>query len=298
MARHWLKGNLHTHTTNSDGDSSPEVVAAWYRDHGYDFLALTDHDLLTRPGDIEIDPGTMLLVGAEELSPGNIHLNALGIDRAITPIQRAEGETVADVIRHNAAAITATGAVASINHPNFRWALSAADLLGIDDLRLLEVYNGGPDVNNLGGIGHPSTEAIWGTLLDAGQRIHAVAVDDAHHFQAWGRPWSNPGRGWLGVNADHDEMSILDAVAAGAFYASMGIVLEDLDTSGPVIALDIEQYDDALYRTTFIGQGGLVLDVVEGLAPRYRISGSEGYVRARVDDSNHLSAWTQPRFLA
>ena len=43
----WYRGNIHTHTTESDGDAEPEVVAAWYRDHGYDFLALSDHNHLT-----------------------------------------------------------------------------------------------------------------------------------------------------------------------------------------------------------------------------------------------------------
>ena len=40
----WYKGNLHTHTTHSDGDLSPKEMAARYRDKGYDFLAITDHD--------------------------------------------------------------------------------------------------------------------------------------------------------------------------------------------------------------------------------------------------------------
>ena len=43
----WLKGNLHTHTDRSDGDSPAETVVRWYRDHGYGFLALTDHDTVT-----------------------------------------------------------------------------------------------------------------------------------------------------------------------------------------------------------------------------------------------------------
>lgn len=42
----WFKGNLHTHTLWSDGNHFPEMVAEWYRDHGYHFLALTDHDRL------------------------------------------------------------------------------------------------------------------------------------------------------------------------------------------------------------------------------------------------------------
>lgn len=44
----WYKGNLHTHTLWSDGDDFPEMVAAWYRDHGYHFLALSDHNILVQ----------------------------------------------------------------------------------------------------------------------------------------------------------------------------------------------------------------------------------------------------------
>jgi hypothetical protein len=42
----WYKGNTHTHSLWSDGDEFPEMVADWYKSHGYDFLALTDHDVL------------------------------------------------------------------------------------------------------------------------------------------------------------------------------------------------------------------------------------------------------------
>ncbi len=44
--RHWYRGNLHTHTLWSDGNDYPEVVIAWYKQHGYDFLAISDHNTL------------------------------------------------------------------------------------------------------------------------------------------------------------------------------------------------------------------------------------------------------------
>jgi hypothetical protein len=44
----WWKGNIHTHTLWSDGDDFPEMVAEWYREHGYDFLALSDHNVLAQ----------------------------------------------------------------------------------------------------------------------------------------------------------------------------------------------------------------------------------------------------------
>ena len=45
---YWWKGNLHTHTLWSDGDQFPEVVTQWYYEHGYHFLALSDHNILSR----------------------------------------------------------------------------------------------------------------------------------------------------------------------------------------------------------------------------------------------------------
>lgn len=44
----WWKGNLHTHTLWSDGDGFPEMVAEWYADNGYNFLALSDHNVLSQ----------------------------------------------------------------------------------------------------------------------------------------------------------------------------------------------------------------------------------------------------------
>lgn len=44
----WWKGNLHTHTFWSDGNDFPEMVVEWYHDHGYNFLALSDHNTLSQ----------------------------------------------------------------------------------------------------------------------------------------------------------------------------------------------------------------------------------------------------------
>lgn len=43
----WWKGNLHTHSLWSDGDQFPEMIADWYQEKGYHFLALTDHNVLS-----------------------------------------------------------------------------------------------------------------------------------------------------------------------------------------------------------------------------------------------------------
>jgi hypothetical protein len=42
----WWKGNVHTHSLWSDGADYPEMIAAWYREHGYHFVVFTEHDML------------------------------------------------------------------------------------------------------------------------------------------------------------------------------------------------------------------------------------------------------------
>jgi hypothetical protein len=42
----WFKGNLHTHSLWSDGDAYPEVIVDWYKTNGYNFLALSDHNVV------------------------------------------------------------------------------------------------------------------------------------------------------------------------------------------------------------------------------------------------------------
>ena len=79
---HFQKGNVHTHTTLSDGGSSPEQTIAWYRSHGYQFLSLTDHNTLSKPARYASlqEPGFVLISGEEITMTGKgrqVHVNAL-----------------------------------------------------------------------------------------------------------------------------------------------------------------------------------------------------------------------------
>jgi hypothetical protein len=290
----WYRGNLHTHTTNSDGDSTPDVVVAWYRDAGYDFLVLTDHDFLTLPEDHARVAGRMRLLPGEEISAGDIHVNGIGIADVVAPVVL---DTPLETLQVNVDAARAAGGIATVNHPNYHWRLSPDDLAALTGCDLFEVHNAGPETNNLGRPGHPSHEEMWDLVLSGGRRLFGVAVDDAHHFAVWGRPYSNPGRAWVQVRAEHPaQAELLEALEAGDFYATTGVQLEDVSATGGELAVDIMPQWDLAYRTTFIGHGGRVLDVVHGVHARLRIPESVSYVRARIDDSDGLSAWVQPVF--
>ena len=83
-APRWYKGNTHTHTLNSDGDSTPDEVVRWYREHGYQFLVLTDHNYLTAVDGLNAVHGAadkFLVVRGEEVTSTAtskpVHVNGL-----------------------------------------------------------------------------------------------------------------------------------------------------------------------------------------------------------------------------
>src|SRR5688500_9810035 len=106
------------------------------------------------------------------------------------------------------------------------------------------------------------------------------------------------GRGWIWVRADTlSQAAIVGALRRGDFYASTGVTLRDLQVSDTLYRLEITPAGDRRYLTEFIGKNGRVLASSTTLRPFYRITGSEGYVRARISDSSGRMAWAQPRIL-
>lgn len=288
----WLKGNLHTHTLESDGDSTPAEVVRWYAEHGYDFLAITDHDKITR---VEDSMGLVLILGEEvtdRLPKKPLHVNALGIETAVKP---QGGATPVEVLQRDIDAVRKAGGLALINHPNFGWAFGAAELLQLERANFLEIASGHPFVNALG---PPSVESMWDRMLTAGKRIYGVAVDDTHHLKrVLEDGMVPPGKAWVMVRAEkRDAKSILDALARGDFYASNGVELAELTIAKSSITVRVREKNFARYRIQFIGSGGRVLQETAGPTATYKIRGKEAYVRAKVIDSNGLAAWAQPVF--
>lgn len=296
----WFKGNLHTHTINSDGDSTPDEVVRWYREHGYDFLVLTDHNFLTGVDGLNAlqgAPGRFLVVKGEEVTGAvagkPIHVNGLEVQRLVEP---PKSDTVLGMMQGMVDAIRAADGVPSVNHPNFGWAISADDLARLQRTKLFEVYNGHPQVNNLGGGGVPGLEEMWDRLLSGGKLIYGIAVDDAHHFK---RPWdataSSPGHGWVYVQAPALEpRALVEALEQGRFYASTGVELRDLEATSSQLRIAVKTTTFSKYHVLFIGQGGRVLRDVPGPEATYTFTGDERYVRAKVVESNGAVAWTQP----
>jgi hypothetical protein len=299
-AKRWYKGNTHTHTLNSDGDSTPDEVVRWYREHGYQFLVLTDHNFLTSIAGLNALHGAderFLVIKGEEVTDRfgtkPLHVNGLDVNAQVTP---QGGTSVSDVLQRNVDAIRKADGVPHINHPNFQWAATADDLIKVRNNKLFEIYNGHPQVNNVGGGGVPGLEEAWDTILSAGILLYGIAVDDAHVFKQPGNPnVAGPGRGWVAVRAARLEArAILEAMERGDFYASTGVELAEYEVTSSAMRIAVRPTTFSKYRIQFIGKGGRLLAERAEPSAIYAFKGDEGYVRARVLESNGQIAWGQP----
>ncbi len=296
----WFKGNLHTHTLNSDGDSTPDDVVRWYREHGYNFVAITDHNYLTSVDGLNALHGAddkFLVIKGEEVTDrfGEKPIHVNGLDPA-SFIKPPGGSSVVNMVQNMVDAIRTARGVPSINHPNFGWAISAEELGQVQRTRLFEVFNGHPTVNNLGGGGVPGLEETWDRILSSGKLLYGIAVDDAHSFK---RPEDKtaprPGTGWVHVRVPRLEpRAIVEALERGDFYSSTGVELQAISVSPSSLSIAVREERSSKYRIQFIGRQGRVLSETTSSPASYAFKGDEGYVRAKVIESNGKLAWIQP----
>jgi hypothetical protein len=292
---HFQKGNVHTHTTLSDGGSSPEQTITWYRSHGYQFLSLTDHNKLSHPASYASlqEPGFVLISGEEITMTGKgrqVHINALCTSNRIPG---GNFGSAAAALSNGISAVRAQGGVALVNHPNFDWALSAGDVTDARDAPLLEIASGHPYVHSAGDATHPSHESLWDIALSSGADFMGVGVDDEHHIDVSSDPPATPGRAWISTFGDVTEApAICAALAKGELYSSTGVELRR-------ISVLQRQYEvapvQARATVVFIGMGGRELSRVEpskGAPAVYTLLGDEGYVRARIELPDGKRAWT------
>ena len=243
----WVKGNIHTHTTESDGDADPKSVMKWYKDHEYDFLVITDHnhrtiidfdnnnpqsekELVLIPGEevtahvLEDFAKNILNYGVDGKIP--IHINGIDIKKVVEPIHTKD---IVTTLQANIDAIKNAGGLVSLNHPNYKWAFDHTQISKLKNVDLLEIFNGHPAVNVYGAVGKYSCEQIWDNVLSNGQKIFGVATDDSHHYHDFAYNKSNPGRGWIVAKVKElSKNNIVSAIKSGDFYASTGIEMENI----------------------------------------------------------------------
>jgi hypothetical protein len=270
------KAQLHVHTRRSDGRLEPEEILARYRDAGFSFVALTDHNRVTR---CETLNGTDFLAirGVEEtvvrgIYPLGPHLGRLCVDRRLG--QGTVQERL-DVTRRE-------GGIAVLNHPSWKGNLWSAEwsLGAMRRLRgpfLLEIVNPHSDP--------AEDQRRWTALLAERPRaetVGAVVGDDAHKVRQIGRAWIMVKVPSIAAEALRSALQHL------AFYATTGPEVEIGARDGAL------RCAGELTAVTFVDRQGRVRGEIDGGEATYRPSGDEGFVRIEGRDAAGGRIWSQP----
>ena len=272
----WLRGNLHTHTTRSDGTHEPQNVLGLYADAGYDFLALADHDVVTSEEDYaSLDARGMVLIAGNEVTAAGSHILHVHPASRVNPIWNRQ-TVIDDINRDRGFAVVA--------HPNFKDFdhCRAGHLLAWEGYVGIEIYNG--VVSR--GSGCPYATMHWDRLLSNGRRPWGYAHDDFHDAAE-----GDLARGWNMVYARERTVdAIVDALRNGCFYASTGVVITRITVDGNRIRVETENAD----RIVAQGDFGQRVAVVDDIAAEVTVPDTTGYVRFECWGRGEQFAWTQP----
>lgn len=286
----WLKGNLHSHSTVSDGRFTPLELASMYAERGYDFLSITDHNLFISHEELP-EETILLLTGVEhdiEYSPDKcthiVGISCFGKTETGYDCRRYSKDELTDQqlvdMMHD------DGQFVTLAHPV--WSrMEPEEVLTLENLNAVEVFNNGTEHLCHGG----NAEVLWEYMLRRGKHVFATASDDVH-----GR--DDLFGGWIWVKAEkRSKEAILDALLAGCFYASNAPVIYDFGTEDGSVYINCSECNEIHFVTylprgkSFFAKDGQALTEAS-----YKLTGREKYVRAICVDKEGHSAWTQPIF--
>lgn len=276
----FFKGNLHCHTTESDGAKTPEEAIRIYRGMGYDFLAITDHRRVTVP-EIRMDEGMLLLPGIElDYSlPGEVvHIVGFGMtENILTRVRYEEGP------QQGVNAIRACGGRAIVAHPH--WSLNTiATLLSIHDATASEIYNSMSFLR-------PDSSDILDVTSAHGKLYPLVASDDTHAYEG------EEGMSYTCVQADElSAEAIKRAMDQGLFYASQGPRIEQLTLEDGQLTVRCSAAQRVYFHSNLVWTPGRPVIGRDLRQATYRLNRERGerFVRCQVIDAQGKSAWSSP----
>ncbi len=287
----WLRGNLHTHSTASDGIRSPQEVVDHYALAGYDFLAITDHGIITDPKGL--DPRGMLLIPSQEISLGcsevgtTFHIVAVGIEK---PLVHKDFDLGGDPQRA-VDDIKKQGGIAVLAHPYWS-GLAKSDMFYLDGYDGVEIYNANCEVYNGAGDSRPHIDAV----LAKGRHALILAVDDHHGTP---EPMKIPDSllAWINVKAKRNQPSLVAAIRAGLFYASTGPQLRNIKIEDDTIVAETTPVTSIGFisspsrGTIYWANGNPITEA------SYKPRKHESYIRVEATDENGRTAYSNPIYV-
>jgi hypothetical protein len=286
------RGNLHCHSTRSDGALPPEEVARRYRANGYHFYCQSDHFMevfgypITDTTDLRTETFTTI-PGAELHAPAlangeTWHILGVGLPHDFAPPMA--GETGPELARRAKDA----GAFVAIAHPQW-YGLTLEDAQTLDFVDAIEIYNHTCAVL----ADRPDGTYLLDQMLAVGTSMTAIATDDAHFCDPVNSNADAFG-GWVMVKSETlTPDALLSALKAGDFYASQGPELHGVDVNGDWLNVASSAVD----RVTVLGSRALATTVSGRSMTAARLDISRfrgGWLRLVAIDASGRRAWTNP----
>lgn len=278
----WLTGNLHTHTTRSDGFAEPQRVIDEYARRGYGFLAITDHDTFATDTECRSwNSRGMILVPGVEIG-GGPHL--VQIDGERMPAMHASRQ---EVLNEIVARRKETGrGFAIVAHPNWGATFdhaTSAQLREWTGYAGVEIYNGATFWED----GSPYAVAKWDLLLASGRAVWGFANDDCHRAEGLGRAWN------VAYVVERSVAGVCEAVYAGRFYASTGVTLRGIRVAGTTVRIET----DTVCRIKAIRDTGRCIAMADADHLEVDVPENARYLRFECWGERESCAWTQPFFV-
>ncbi|MFZ4395405.1 MAG: CehA/McbA family metallohydrolase [Kiritimatiellia bacterium] len=273
----WLRGNLHTHTKRSDGSVSPQAMVMVYAAHGYDFLAVSDHD---QPPVAEkaVDDCGMILLPAVEVTADDRHVLNIGA-KELLPAKKGLQPLLDEILTGGGFSVLCHPSWGE-NFSHYSW----EQLATLKNYAGIEIYNGLS-------IDHPGSHLAvdkWDRLLSLGRRVLGFANDDAHTPE-------DVARGWImALVVERTPAALLAALRRGSFYASSGLTIERIICEGQKLIVNAP---DAQALAVF-GRHGTRICQVPG--PELRLDATHfagPYLRVECYGASGAMAWTQPIYV-
>ena len=299
----WLKGNIHSHTTQTDGLCSPDQQIHDYYAQGYDFFSITDHNMVVNASAFAGDTDILLIPGWErdvrhnEKNTKCIHVVGLfpskeGLfseDPAFS-IRKERKYEVGEITNQQLVdEMVAEGQFTVLAHP--QWSrMSPQEVLDLQGFHAIEVFNTGCERLMHAG----RADLYWDLLLQSGRRVLGIACDDTHGKTEK----SDRFGGWIMAKAAQRTVdATLEAIREGEYYLTQGPVIQDWGIEEDVINVKCSPCREVhviTYPTrgqSFYAKGDQPLTEIF-----YRLKGGEQYIRIECIDEKGNSAWTNPHF--
>ena len=297
----WYKANLHCHSTESDGQLTPAEIKELYKLNGYNIVAYTDHNVVNYFKELN-DPDFIALCGVEidlyDKTKGYtrcIHLNAIAKDpekaKFLGKFTEFNSKNFNEVIK----LYKENGFIVNYNHPYWS-AAEAADILELEGITAIEVYNHGTQIYNGKGI----SASQYDLYIKNGKKAFCIATDDNHNFDRKDstKYASDSLGGFTMFKAPSlSYNNIINALENGNFYCSNGPLIYDLYIEDGKICIHCSPVSLIVQRNERI-EGGSISSNNDSLTyAEFELRDNQPFTRIELIDKHGKMAFTNPIYL-